>query len=364
METLFNAVKNRIIYINVLDDTVSLKIGTPEGSFISKVIGTAELASYKEDKIRHGYEVMDTSIKKSRILRHPLLDKLASISRQITESAYKTSVVPGEKCIEEARALLNSMTTIYELMEFNSNLYRLFALIPRKMKNPILFTAKNKEDFKEILDRENNLLNNLEANVSISKEEDICFEDCSKEEIDEIISHLDKTTRMKFIKAYRVSVKKQNKLFEEYVKEKHIEKTQLLYHGSRTENWYSIIKSGLKVNPVDVVVSGKMFGNGIYFAPKADKSAGYTSLCGSRWANGNDSKGYLGIYEVATGKEHLTQMWTSKDTELTETKFKSRYPGKDCFHAQAGRHLLNDEIIVYNNSACRIKYLVELSVRK
>lgn len=364
METLFNAVKNRIIYINVLGNTTSVKIGTPEGNFITKTMCTTDLPAYREDKLKHGYNAMETDIKKSKIQRHPLLDKLASISRQITESAYKTTVVPSAKSIEEARTLLNDMTKISELMDFNSSLYKLFALIPRKMKNPILYTAKNKEDFKEILDRENNLLTNLEANVSTCKEEDISFEDCSKEEIEEIKSHLDRSTQSKFITAYRVRVKKQDQAFEEYLKERHIKETKLLYHGSRTENWYSIIKTGLKVNPVDVAISGKMFGNGIYFAPKADKSVGYTSICGSRWANGSDAKGYLGVYEVATGKEHLTELWDMKDTELTEAKFKGRYPGKDCFHALAGRNLLNDEIIVYNNNACRVKYLIELSIRK
>ena len=38
-------------------------------------------------------------------------------------------------------------------------------------------------------------------------------------------------------------------------------------------------------------------------ADKARKSIGYTSLGGSYWANGNDDKAYLCIFEFATGKE-------------------------------------------------------------
>ena len=55
-------------------------------------------------------------------------------------------------------------------------------------------------------------------------------------------------------------------------KEKGIENRgcHLLWHGSRTENWWSIFKNGLTLNN-NAIVTGKMFGQGLYFAPKAEK---------------------------------------------------------------------------------------------
>ena len=64
---------------------------------------------------------------------------------------------------------------------------------------------------------------------------------------------------------------------------------KLLWHGSRNENWMSIISNGLILNP-NAVITGKMFGQGIYFAPKSRKSFGYTSYDGSYWARGNSKR--------------------------------------------------------------------------
>ena len=66
------------------------------------------------------------------------------------------------------------------------------------------------------------------------------------------------------------------------------------------EQFGSIIRQGLLLNP-NAVITGKMFGNGIYFAPSARKSFGYTSCSGSYWARGNDNTGFMGLYATAYG---------------------------------------------------------------
>lgn len=47
-----------------------------------------------------------------------------------------------------------------------------------------------------------------------------------------------------------------------------------------------------------------MFGYGTYFATKAQKSLGYTSLKGSCWASGDSSYAFMGLYDVAYGKPY------------------------------------------------------------
>ena len=134
--------------------------------------------------------------------------------------------------------------------------------------------------------------------------------------------------------------------------------TDLLWHGSRTENWWSIISTGLKIRPSNAIYTGSMFGNGIYFANKADKSAKYTSLSGSYWAHGSDSVGYLALYEVYLGKCKDITHHTSSCYDLDYNKVNKE--GYDCVFAHGGADLVNDEIIVYRPEQCTVKYIVEI----
>lgn len=45
-------------------------------------------------------------------------------------------------------------------------------------------------------------------------------------------------------------------------------------------------------------------GYGLYFAPRARKSVGYTSLRGSYWAGGHSNYGFMALYEVVYGKPY------------------------------------------------------------
>ncbi|MCR4658518.1 MAG: hypothetical protein K5770_20155, partial [Lachnospiraceae bacterium] len=42
-----------------------------------------------------------------------------------------------------------------------------------------------------------------------------------------------------------------------------------LFHGSKTENWFNIVKTGLVIDPekFGVAICGKAYGYGTYFAP-------------------------------------------------------------------------------------------------
>lgn len=362
---LFNKVKNRMINVIFDGDNVLLEIGSPGITGIKKSLNKSDWDRYLTDKMNSGYVVEDkkTEMKKAGFC-HKILEKLALRSRQIVAESYKLSIIPTKEDIQKAKDLLIELSKITDLSTFNEKLLDLFALIPRKMRNPILFTAKNEESFPEILDRENTLLDNLavnNGNDTDHADEEIRFEECTKEETSKIYDMLDFSTKRKFSKVYRVSNKYSDANFESYLKKTEISKTKLLFHGSKTENWYSIIKTGLNCNPVNVAITGKMFGNGIYFAPKADKANGYTSLSNSKWANGHESCAYMGVFEVATGKEYCTDSWYDKYSTINAMNKKKFIGDCDSFHALAGKYLRFDEVIVYDNDASRIKYLIELT---
>ena len=75
----------------------------------------------------------------------------------------------------------------------------------------------------------------------------------------------------KFRKAWRVTNLKTQDRFDRFVQDNNIKETKLLFHGSRSENFWSIIKTGLVLRPTNAIITGKMFGYGCYYAPKCAK---------------------------------------------------------------------------------------------
>jgi poly [ADP-ribose] polymerase len=133
-----------------------------------------------------------------------------------------------------------------------------------------------------------------------------------------------------------------------------------LWHGSRNENWWNILQSGLLIRPASAVITGAMFGYGIYGANKAQKSIGYTSLHGSYWVGGNSKKAFLGIFSFHLGNMFCTNRHEGWMGSLDYDKLRRR-GAYDSFYAQAGYSLRNDEFIVYNPEQVDIWGIVEIS---
>jgi len=110
-----------------------------------------------------------------------------------------------------------------------------------------------------------------------------------------------------------------------------------------------------------------MFGYGIYFAPAAMKSIGYTSSRGSCWAKGSQDKGYLAIFKVATG----TPYYIYRDGGYSKrpnnwTDFHEAHPEADCLWAERnngdnGMRLRMDEVVMYQECQATMEYLIEFA---
>lgn len=87
---------------------------------------------------------------------------------------------------------------------------------------------------------------------------------------------------------------------------------------------------------------------------------GYTSLSGSYWARGNSNSAFMALMDVAYGKPYDVHSFDSKYYDFNYERLQKTCPGANCLHAHAGSMLRNDEIIVYKEDQCTIKYLVEL----
>ena len=84
-------------------------------------------------------------------------------------------------------------------------------------------------------------------------------------------------------------------LIEDKLKDK---KTSFLYHGSPYENWYSIMRNGLKIGSKNkYFLNGAVHGNGIYLSNNIHLSLGYTASRSGYIQNDKDIK-ILAIFEV------------------------------------------------------------------
>lgn len=348
---------------------------------------------YRE-KIRKGYvdqsdlaeDLMQVEKPKNQTVYKPIENKvIAEIVDRLQDMAQKAisanytvaSNKVTQAMVDEAQDIITSLMDIKTVKTFNETLLKLFTTIPRKMKSVDAYLAKTKDDFNKIIKTEQDLLDVMrgqvvqhqviaddntenQLDVTILEQLGLVFEECDNEDIAQIRTALGNCSD-KFKRAWRVKNLKTQEKYNKFVAENNITDTKLLFHGSRNENWWSIINSGLVLRPTNAIITGKMFGYGIYYAPKAQKSLGYTSLSGSYWTRGSSSTGFMALMDVAYGKPYDVHEFNSKFYNFNYESLQKACPGANCLHAHAGKMLRNDEIIVYKEDQCTIHYLIELS---
>ena len=308
-----------------------------------------------------------------------IVEKLQSLARETIQKNYtvKASSVTqdmvdaAQKVIDE---LANNSATVEK---FNENLLKLFTVIPRKMGNVRDYLANKVEDFAQIISKEQDLLDVMRGQIYVKQDDEpvevvekkqqtileelgLAMEEATADDI-AMIKTLMNESADKFRKAWKVTNLKTQQRFDKFVAENNIKDTRLLFHGSRSENFWSIIKTGLVLRPTNAVITGKMFGYGCYYAPKCAKSIGYTSLSGSYWARGGNNTAYMALFDVAYGTPYDVYNFDSKYYNLDYNRLQQFKPGANCLHAHADRGMLrNDEIVVYKEEQMTIKYLIEI----
>lgn len=315
------------------------------------------------------------------------LERMIESSRMFISQNYSVKAKDiTQKMIDEAQFDLSRLSAIASsnspaaLYEFNQRLSELFMDIPRRMGNVKDYMANSSADFDKIIQREAQMINNLKGAIQVAvplpdaqKGKDITvleargltMKQVSFKDEDRIIDHLGKDysgdVERRYIRAFAVENLKTRANYEQYKKDHHIDSkrgVKLFYHGSKVENWYSIMSTGLSLNP-NARVTGKMFGQGLYFAPECRKALNYMDVKGSRWNNGQQETGYTAIFSVALGKAYepnriLGSYFTGKDLpQGCDSVFASK--------KNPNLGLMNDEYIVFNQDACTIKYIMEMS---
>lgn len=306
-----------------------------------------------------------------------IIEKLRSLARDTVKKNYSVSSASvTEEMVYEAQLVINNLISIKSVNKFNDELLKLFEIIPRKMDNVRSYLIKSTDEIDKVISREQDLLDIMRgqivtkstatenkakeidnSGITILDEMGITMRECTPEEIKEIKDCM-KESSYHFSKAWRVDNISTRKKYEEFIKAYNIKNTKLLFHGSRTENWFSILKTGLKIRPANAVWTGSMFSDGLYFAPKCQKSIGYTSLGGSYWAGGKDNTAYMALFDTAYGNPYMVYSFDSKYYSLNYNKLPN---GCNCLHASSSKGMLrNDEIVYYKEEQATIKYLVEI----
>ena len=321
-----------------------------------------------------------------------MIELLINESREFMKKNYKIAAVEiTQKMIDEADYDIQQLIDItekakanssyddysnYALKVFNKRLTTLFTDIPRDMNKVKECMAKSINDFEDIIEREQQMLDNIRGQIVKTVVEDKDDKDITaleahgltarpvtfKEE-DEILSHLGRdydgtSVERRYVKAFAVENKQTRANYEKFKQDHNIRSrdVKLFYHGSKVENWYSIIKQGLSLNP-NAKVTGKMFGNGIYFASDCRKSLNYMDTKYSHWNDGKRETGYTAVYAVALGKCY------EPTTSLRNSFSKKDLPSGCCsvYADKRKTGLRNDEYIIYDESQCTLKYLVEFT---
>ena len=380
---LIDPVNNHNRVYNMTDigsGIIKVEMGRQGATLVEKKYPVSQWDNLYKKKINEGYvdRVKEFSLNSVRTSTYRPIDDdtindfveyLIGCSRKFVKNEVSIDYnCVSEKMINEAQDIIASLVNETDLDRAIRNTERLFCVIPRKMKNVSDQLPKTIGEIENILPREQSLLDAIKSVKKTDLVEDekktilelnnLEVREISEEEEVNIKKHLTSESEGLFKRAFRVKNKKTDEKFYQYM-ERHgmtDKNIHYYYHGSSDANYWGIITEGLSINP-KAPVTGKMFGYGIYFAPRARKSIGYTDLAGSYWRGGNSQKAYLAVFKICYKNPLHTQTCRGFHglTHLSD--------GKDATYAHKGAELYNDEVIIYNESQCTIQYLIELEKR-
>ncbi len=310
-----------------------------------------------------------------------LVERLHAFANKMIEETYQKSIMDvPDWAFEKAKEILDDLALNYENMsneDFNNKLISMFQVLPRRIDIMAKYIVKDDavaEDRAKKIEEERDRYDVLHTmlrggSVDLTGKETILeaygleirkFTDEEWDYAKKLLKH----NSGRLINGWRVVNKRTEKAFEEFCKKESLTEKKgidFLFHGSRSENWWSIISNGLTINPVGVVITGKAYGQGTYFAPDAQKSLGYTSRVGAKWTQGGQSTGFMAIYKVATGNRYDGHKGC--DSRLNWEKLQQIQPGAHCTWAECRwSGFMMDEVIVYKDCQSTIWGLLELGM--
>ena len=306
-----------------------------------------------------------------------------------TQSIFQNYVVTAQqvtrKQVDMAQQLLDELADLLrtglDTDAYNAKLLDLFKVIPRRMTHVgnhlAIDVPQSDTDLQPLRDRlaeEQETLDVMRSQVDMApKKADsnqpaptlleslgLTIDPVTDPNVLALIKRMMGSDAGKFDEAFSVRHAGTEAAFNAFLQQQPNRKTMALWHGSRSENWLSILKTGLVLRPANAVITGKMFGYGIYFADQFSKSLNYTSLNGSAWASGKQGEGYLAIYEVHVGHQWEINQHEAQHMQLDAAALKQANARYDSVFARQGVSLQKNEFIVYNQAQSTVRYIVKI----
>lgn len=383
------------------DSTISVEYGRVDSTKQKTSYPISKWDSLIKSKLKKGYKdvtdliAIEESVKKddngketvtyisddNEVVK--LIEQLQAWAKATIQKNYKVSTNKvTQKMVDTAQKLIDKLSRQYVDKEdynvLNKTILEIYTTIPRRMGDVKSHLLKNndKESIEKLIDDEQKLLDTMAGQVlanTATKEDNNIKEDVNKQNslLEQLGLEVKYVNDKKIInniskmmgdssnllgKIYEIRNTKTEERYDNTFKENENSQELLLWHGSRNQNWFNILQTGLLIRPSGAVYSGSMFGDGCYFANKARKSIGYTSLQGSYWAGGSDNKSLLAIFKVNVGNQKHVHSHSNECYKFCENNIKPF----NSVYAHGGIDLRNDEFIIYNPNRCTIKYLVEI----
>ena len=331
-------------------DIFEVRYGRVGAKGITRKYPISRWASIYESKLQKGYvdnshlysPTINTRYKEipDKAVRSFWQD-IENYSKKMLESNYSVSYDKvTQEMIKEATDILKNMRNQSNVFCINGELLALFQVIPRKMKKVEDYLLKDISELPTVLEREWDLLDVMKGRMLAQQDKQN-----QKEKTETVLASLGLDISL-VTDSCRLQQMKDNAYSEKDI--------HYLYHGSRNENWYGLMTKGPVLRPEGVIITGKAFGNGIYFAPRAKKSIGYSSLLGSYWTGGTQHKGYLAVYKVLFKNQ--------KDVDVSHPYSLRNIKPHDAVYAHKGVSLRNDEVIIFREQQATLQYIIELNI--
>jgi len=359
---------------------------------LSKVKGYTDVTDLLAEPVVDDSKPVDNRVDtiSDAVVRKLVNDLMAYANKSIQRNYKVTQEAVSEQQINAAQEVIDAISPLLaigvDVKDLNNLLLKLYTIIPRRMDNVkchLISDITNSSTLtraKELINEEQSTLDTMAGQVKLIKQQKAKIETIETNTVAENLSILDVmglTISVEKEKAtielihkllgpnkgqarniYKVINVKTQAIFDNHYAKAETKKKRLYWHGSRNENWFNILQTGLLIRPSGAVHTGSMFGDGIYFADKAQKSIGYSSLRGSYWTKGGDDKAFLALFDVQVGKQKEILHHTSSCYSLSAKVMKQE--GFDSVFAQGGADLRNNEFIVYDGAKCTISHLIEI----
>lgn len=352
------------------DSTFKVEYGRVGVTSVNEVYPISRWDSKYKEKIKKGYK--DVSDLKATVVDGQVTFNSTDVehfyncfSKYTKENVGRNYTIAAgavtKLMIDEAQGAINEMLIAGSVDDFNKNLLQLFTVLPRRISDVRYELLKKLEDRDKRIGREQDILDSLSSQILtnlVSGDQTIEQLLGVKIELVEnpnwIKDLINPTNSSSFrpYKTFKVTNTQRTEEFQSWMSNQKNQHAELLIHGTRNPNIFSILKSGLIIRPTNAVISGAAYGEGIYHSAHTDKSLGYT---------GYDKDKIFLIQNVHMGNPYTYSGWYSEGKDISRSQMRYDYlnsKGYDSLYVKPGDGLRNSEYIVYNQQQTNTEFVL------